>query len=382
MGSTTLYVRPDTILMPDRALENYAVVVRDGLIAEVGPTSEVTCPPQATRLDAEGLMLAPGFIDLQLNGAFGHDFTDDPASIWEVARLLPAFGVTSFLPTIITSPHEKVAQAQAVLAQGPPPDFVGATPLGLHLEGPFLNPQKRGAHNPAYLRPPDLSLIEHWSPQRGVLLVTLAPELAGAEEVITKLGEQGVVISAGHSMATFEQAGRAFDLGIHYATHLFNAMPPLDHREPGLAGAALDRANVTAGIIADGIHAHPSMVALAWRSKGPNSLNLVTDAMAALGMPPGTYLLGDHEVISDGISARHADGRLAGSLLSLDQAIRNLVAFTGCPLNQAITTVTQAPASLLGIERQRGKIAPGHIADLVLVTPQLQIASAILAGKA
>ena len=212
-------------------------------------------------------------------------------------------------------------------------------------------------------------------------LVTLAPELSGAEGLIAALRERRVVISAGHSMATFEQASRAFDLGVSYATHLFNAMPPLDHREPGLAGAVFAHPGVTAGLIADGIHVHPAILAIAWRLKGPHKLNLVTDAMAALGMPPGRYLLGDREVISDGTSARHDDGRLAGSLLSLGQAVRNLIAFTGCSLQEAITTVTEVPASVLGIEHQRGRIAPGHIAELVVLTPDLQVVSTILRGE-
>ncbi|MGA7730068.1 MAG: N-acetylglucosamine-6-phosphate deacetylase [Chloroflexia bacterium] len=378
---TTLFIQPDRIITPGRALENHAVVVSDGLIAELAPTHEVACPPGATRVEAEGLTLAPGFIDLQLNGAFGHDFTTDPASIWEVARLLPMYGVTSFLPTIITSPAETMAQAQEAWLQGPPPGFLGAAPLGLHLEGPFLNPARLGAHNSVYLRPPDLSAIESWSPEQGVRLVTLAPELPGSEALIAALRERGVVISTGHSMATFEQASRAFDLGVSYATHLFNAMPPLDHREPGLAGAILAHPGVTASLIADGIHIHPAMLSIAWRLKGPHKLNLVTDAMAALGMPPGRYLLGDREVISDGTSARHDDGRLAGSLLSLDRAVRNLIAFTGCSPQEAIMTVTEVPTSVLGIERQRGRIAPGHIADLVLLTPDLQVVSTILGGE-
>jgi N-acetylglucosamine-6-phosphate deacetylase len=381
MSERTLYIRPDRVVTPDRVLADHAVVVRAGRIAALGLAAEVPCPEGASRLSAEGLTLAPGFIDLQLNGAFGHDFTADPSSIWEVARRLPVYGVTSFLPTVISSPFETVALAQSLLAQGPPPGFLGAAPLGLHLEGPFLNPRKRGAHNPAHLRLPDLAAVERWSPSHGVRLVTLAPELAGADEVITTLRARGVVISAGHSMATFEQALRAFDLGLSYATHLFNAMPPLDHREPGLAGALLAGTDVTAGLIADGVHVHPAMAALAWRALGPGRLSLVTDAMAALGMPPGPYLLGDREVVSDGTSARYPDGTLAGSLLSIDRAVRNLAAFTGCSLQEAIAAATSVPAALLGIAGERGAIAPGLRADLVLLTPDLQVISTFIGGE-
>ena len=181
-------------------------------------------------------------------------------------------------------------------------------------------------------------------------------------------------------MSTYAQAKTAFGAGTRYGTHLFNAMPPLDHREPGLPLALLDQAGVTVGIIVDGIHVHPALVALAYRLKGSNGLNLVSDAMSALGMPPGRYMLGDHEVTSDGVSARLADGRLAGRLLSMDQAVRNLVAYTNCPIESAIETVTRTPAILLNIPGLSGTIAPGRQADLVLLTPDLQVVTTILRG--
>jgi N-acetylglucosamine-6-phosphate deacetylase len=230
------------------------------------------------------------------------------------------------------------------------------------------------------MRLPDPDLICDWSPERGVLLVTLAPELPRAAEMIVTLSDRRVVVSAGHSMATSEQAWQAFRAGVSYATHLFNAMPPFHHREPGLVGAALADLQVTAGIIVDGIHVHPEAVMLAFRLKGPRGLNLVTDAMAALGMPPGKYLLGDREVTSDGKSVRNEEGALAGSVLSLDEAVRNLVAFTDCSPGEAISTVTVTPASVLGIAHRRGRIEPGCIADLVLLTPGLQVAGTIIEG--
>ena len=197
--------------------------------------------PAPTNINAAGLILAPGFIDLQFNGAFGDDFTADPATIWRVAEQLPRYGVTAFLPTIITAPLEKVAAGQKVVTDGRPDRFRGAWPLGLHVEGPFLNPQKKGAHNPKHLRLPSVEAVAGWSPETGVRLVTLAPELPGALEMIVALADRGVLVSAGHSMATFDQAVAGFDAGARYGTHLFNAMPTLGHRDPGLAGALLDR---------------------------------------------------------------------------------------------------------------------------------------------
>jgi N-acetylglucosamine-6-phosphate deacetylase len=379
--SNKLYIKPGAILTGGREIKDNAVLIEGGRIVAVGHTEAVPRPAGAEEIIAEDLLLAPGLIDLQVNGAFGLDFTATPSAIWEVAAQLPRYGVTAFLPTVTTSPPETVQAAQEVLRQGPPPGFRGAIPLGLHLEGPFLNPAKRGAHNPAYLRLPEAGAIDDWSRDRGVWLVTLAPELPGAIAAIRSLAERGVVVSAGHSMATVEEAKAGIEAGITYGTHLFNAMPALDHRAPGLAGALLADRHVTVGMIADGIHLHPDVVALCWKAKGPAQISLVTDAMAALDMPPGQYRLGDMDVTVDGASARLPDGRLAGSLLSLDQAVRNLVAFTGCAPGEALSTVTAVPASLLRIEEQRGHIAPGLLADMTLLTHDLEVAATFVGGQ-
>jgi N-acetylglucosamine-6-phosphate deacetylase len=375
-----LYIHGGVILTPGEELRE-AVVLTDGMhIAAVGPSDLVVPPSDARQLDASDLLVAPGFIDIQFNGAFGHDFTADPASIWPVASRYVEMGVTALLPTIITSPLENVARAQEIVTH-PPDSFRGAMPLGLHVEGPFLNPQKKGAHNPAYLLPPSVDAVADWSPEKGVRLVTLAPELPGALEVVSMLAERGVVVSAGHSMASYEEAEAGFDAGIRYGTHLFNAMPALTHRQPGLPGALLTDERVTVGLIADGVHTHPSVIDLVWRALGSARLSLVTDAMAALGMAPGRHLLGDYEVFVDAVSARLADGTLAGSILTPVEAIRNLVAITGCRLADALAAVTTVPARLLGLQAERGRIAPGYIADLTLLTPDLHVAATIARGE-
>ncbi|MGC8781163.1 MAG: N-acetylglucosamine-6-phosphate deacetylase, partial [Anaerolineae bacterium] len=315
----TLVIHDATIMTPDRRIEHGAVLVERDRIAWVGAAAEAAIPRGAERIEAAGLILAPGFIDLQVNGAFGDDFTADPTAIWRVAERLPRYGVTGFLPTIITSPLERIAQAQRTLLAGRPAGFLGAEPLGLHIEGPFLNPHKKGAHNPAYLRPPDPGLVADWAPATGIRLVTLAPELPGGLEVIRRLAGQGVIVSAGHSLATYAQAEEAFAAGLRYGTHLFNAMPPLLHREPGLAGALLAAPDAVVGLIADGIHVHRGLIRVIWAAKGRTGLNLVSDAMAALGMAPGRYRLNDLEVLVSEKDARLADGTLAGSVLSLDQ---------------------------------------------------------------
>jgi len=377
----TLWIQGATILTPDQMIENGAVRIEDDRIAWVGPAGDAARDTGAQTLDARGRLVVPGFIDLQLNGAFGDDFTMDPPSIWRVAGQIARYGVTSFLPTIITAPLEKIAQAQDALATGRPAGFRGAAPLGLHLEGPFLNPAKKGAHNPAYLRPPDPALVADWSPANGVRLVTLAPELPGGLELIRRLVAQGIVVSAGHSMATFAQAQAGFAAGTRYGTHLFNTMPPLAHREPGLPGALLATRGQVVGIIPDGIHIHPGLIAIVWAAKGPREVSLVSDAMAALGMAPGRYRLNDFDVIVTEKDARLTDGTLAGSVLPLDQAVRNLITFTGCGLAEALAAVTTTPADLLGIGGERGRIRPGLVADLALLTPELHVVATIAAGE-
>lgn len=380
-----LCIQRATLLTPDTQIDDGVLLIERGRILAVGDATHIAAPDDAEVIDAGGLIVAPGFIDLQLNGAFGDDFTRAPDTIWRVAAGLPRWGVSSFLPTIITSPLSQAAQAQETLESGPPAGWQGSVPLGLHCEGPFLNPQKKGAHNPAHLRPPTRADVVAWSPESHVRLVTLAPELPGALAVVEELTKRGVVVSAGHSMATYREAKAGFAAGIRYGTHLFNAMPPLEHREPGLPGALLSNPAVTIGIIPDGIHVHPSIVALAWAAKGPQRLTVVTDAMAALGMAPGRYKIADQEVIvsahDQGVNeARLASGSLAGSVLAMDEALRRLIRYTGCTLADALATITATPADLLGLGHERGRLRAGAWADLVFLTPTLEVVRTLVAG--
>lgn len=369
------------VCTPQEVLENQVVFIADGRVQRIAPAEGASLPPGGQVLEARGMTLAPGFIDIQFNGAFGMDFTAQPETIWPAAAGLPRYGVTAFLPTIVTAPLERSAQAQAVLQQGAPAGWHGASPLGLHIEGPFLNPEKKGAHDPQHLRLPDLVAAAGYVREQGVWLYTLAPELPGALELIQFLCGRGVVVSAGHSLATFEQARLAFAAGVRCGTHLFNAMPPLNHVQPGLVGALLADKAAYFGIIVDGIHVHPSLVRLAWQAGGKQRMILVTDAMAALGMPPGYYEMGGMEVIADGSSVRLTNGTLAGSVLSMDAAIRNLVAYTDCSLSEALTAATLTPARLLGADQELGQVLPGCRADLTLLDSELKVAATFIQGE-
>jgi len=339
----------------------------------------------AQRLDASGLLVVPGFLDLQCNGAVGVDVTAEPERLREVAAALPQWGVTAWLPTVVTAPAATRVRALAAVRSGPGSDPAGtvpvALPLGLHLEGPFLAPERRGAHPAEHLRAPDAALVadEGWTRDAGVALVTLAPELPGALDMVQALAAAGVVVSAGHSSASADQATAAIDAGLTAVTHLFNAMGPLHHRDPGLAGVALTDERVRVGAIADGVHLHPTAVALAARALG-GRLCLVTDAVAALGMPEGRVPLGVLEAFSTADGVRLPDGTLAGSDLSLDRAVRNLVAFAGVPLAAAVAAVTTSPAALLGLG-DRGVIAPGAVGDLVLLDPSGEVVATVVGGR-
>lgn len=286
-------------------------------------------------------------IDLQVNGAGGFDLTDTPERLWDVGAVLARYGTSAFLPTLVSPSWSTVDRARAVLAAGAPAGYEGATPLGWHVEGPFISPARNGAHDPQMLRAPDPAVVSDWSPGTGVRMVTLAPELPRAIEVVEALVANGVIVSAGHSAATFDEARSGFDAGIRGVTHLFNAMSPLAHRDPGLPGAALADDRVTVWLIPDGLHVHPALVGIVRRAVGPERLAVITDAIAALGVPPGRHRLAGRLVDCDETSARLPDGTLAGSVIGLEDAVRNLAAFSGCSIEDARLAVTAVPERLL-----------------------------------
>jgi N-acetylglucosamine-6-phosphate deacetylase len=339
------------------------VDVADGRIAGVG-------------LAGEGSGTAvPGFVDLQVNGFAGVDFAAaDAAAYRRAGEALLATGVTAFQPTLITAFENELVAALSEV----PTEPVGARILGVHLEGPFLSPQRPGTHPPEAIRDPDRALLERLLDAGPVTYVTLAPERPGALELVDVLHARGVTVSFGHSDATAAEARSGFDRGVRTVTHLFNAMRPLAHRDPGIAGAALARDDVIVQLIVDGHHLADETVVLAWRA-ARGRFGVVTDAMAAAGVGDGVFRLGAVDVeVRDGV-ARRGDGVLAGSVVTIPQSIRNLVAL-GVPLVEAVAAVTSVPARVLGDE-PLGVLRTGGPADVVVLDDELEIRTVLVAGR-
>jgi N-acetylglucosamine-6-phosphate deacetylase len=353
-----------------------AVVVRNGKIDALLRDPRPGDLPGEHR-EIAGL-LCPGFIDLQINGAFGADIGSDPNAIRTLVTKLPATGVTSFLPTLISSPPERYEEFFDALEEGA--IARGARILGAHLEGPFLAPGRKGAHDPANLRPIDLGFLRELLRSGKVKVMTLAPELLNSLEAIELLLEGGAVASAGHTEATYEEIIRAAEVGLSQGTHLYNAMRPLAHREPGTVGALLTDDRLRVGIISDGVHVHEAALRLAYRAKGSEGLILVTDAMEAAGMVPGDYELGGRRVHLENGAVWLPDGTLAGSALTMDEAVRNATKFLGVSLTEAVRMASEVPASALSLEG-RGKIAAGCDADFVLLDARGTVLETIVGGR-
>lgn len=362
-----------TVLHAGRALvdgvlvDDCTVTVEAGVIVDI--RIDAPAPSSAGALVCPDGVLAPGLIDLHVHALDGAGMLDDDAvDVAGLARALVRRGVTGFLATTVAAPVDALERA---LAKVPPVDTVdGARCLGVHLEGPWLSTARPGAQPMHHLALPDLASLDRLIAAGPVAMVTIAPELAGADEVIRAASTRGVVVAMGHSDATYDEARAATAAGARHVTHCFNAMSPLHHRQPGLAGAALDLEEVTVEAIGDGVHLHPAVVRLLWRARGAERICLVSDAVdvgAASTLVPG----------SDG-ALRRADGVLAGSAIGLDTAVRNAVSW-GIPLVDALTMASSTPAGVLQ-RTDLGRIAVGARADLVLFDAALQVQTVVVDG--
>jgi len=358
-------------------LHRGTIVVTDGAISAIHQGDVPADHLPATVIDAD--IVSPGLIDLQVNGAIGREVASDPHDIEEISRWMPASGVTAWLPTVVTAGADFYDD---VFAMWPQVDqTIGATPIGLHLEGPFLAPERKGAHQLRYIEAADDALFEKWLAHLDtVALITLAPEREQGIARIRELVARGVLTSVGHTNATYEQVLAGLDAGATKATHLFNAMSPMHHRQPGAMIAVMTDDRVTAGLIPDGVHSHPATVRLAIKAKGVDRIAIVSDMMSACGLGPGTFGIGGQEVTVDATSARLADGTLAGSILTMDQAMRNLVAWSDVTIAEALHMATAVPARLLG-DTSRGRLVVGARADLTLWTDDLRVQRTYVAGE-
>jgi N-acetylglucosamine-6-phosphate deacetylase len=371
----TVHALLGNVLAPE-PLGRAAVVFEEGRILDVVRDPLLPDLPQDVR-EVDGF-ICPGFVELQINGSFGLNVGPDGEALKRLARELPKTGTTSFLPTLVSSPEGSYPAFLDALSGAT--NAPGAIILGAHLEGPFLSPLRKGAHDPANLLPIELGLIRALAGSGLVRMMTLAPELPRATEAIRLLLENGVVPSAGHTDATYEELTGAVDAGLRMGTHLYNAMSPLEHRAPGVVGALLSDGRTRVGIIADGVHVHEAALEIAYRQKGPDALALVTDAMEAAGMPDGEYELGERAVRLEAGAVRLSDGTLAGSALTMDAALRNAARLLDIPLHEALRMTTSTPAAILDLPA-KGRITPGADADLLVLSAEGEVRETLVAGR-
>jgi N-acetylglucosamine-6-phosphate deacetylase len=376
------------LLTPTDAVEHPLVLVEQGQLVEITARSSRQLPAGVSLIDFGDAVIAPGYVDLHIHGSAGYDVMDDSVeALPAIERLIARHGVTSYFPTTVSAPMDATLRALERLAtaiekckrEGADSEH-RALPLGIHLEGPFISHVRRGAHPPENLLAPTLALFERfWQAARGrIRMMTIAPELEGALEVIAEAARRGVCVSLGHSDADFAATERGIAAGARHATHTFNAMRPLDHRSPGILGAVLTDRRVSADIIADGVHLDPAIVKLFAKAKGAEQTVIITDAISATGMPDGRYRLGTFEVeVRDGKCM--TNGTLAGSVLTMDRAVQNLSRFAEWDLPLAVAAASRNPVRVARIAN-KGVLAVGGDADFVVLSSAGEVLRTFVGG--
>ena len=368
------------VLTPREQIGGGSVVVEDGRIAEVSEGKA----PQGRVLDFEGCYVVPGFVDIHVHGGAGEDVMDaSDGGLDRLSLFLAAGGVTSFLATTNTDSHERTLKAVREIGEAAKRGTRGARLLGLHMEGPYISMERSGAQNRAHIRLPALDELGQASLEAGgsLRMVTLAPEVDGALEAVRWLASRGIVPAAGHTDATYDEARAGIEAGIRHASHLFNGMRSLHHREPGLVGAALDDERVTVELIADCYHIHPAVLRIVARLKGAGRTALVSDSIAAAGLPDGDYSLGGMKVAVRHGKSLLESGTLAGSTIRLCDAVRNMVEKADVPLREAVEMASTTPARVAGAADRKGSIAPGMDADITVLDRGLSVMLTMVEGR-
>ena len=359
------------------------VVVEDGVIARMDSRTSGELP-SGDQLNFPGSTLVPAYFDIHIHGSAGHDVMEGtPEAFSTIGKFLAGHGVGAYLATTVTAAMAVTLKSLAGMAALIGRDIDGARPLGIHVEGPFLSPHRKGAHPESLLLTPSVELFNRmWEAAQGkIRLMTIAPELPNAEEVIAHATALGVRISMGHSDAGTAAARAGIRAGAVTATHTFNAMRPFDHRDPGLLGEVLGNEGLFAELICDGLHVHPAAVRIYWKSKGPERAMLITDAMSAAGMPDGNYKLGELDVRVINGKCLIGEDTLAGSTLTLDRAVRNFAEFTGATIDDLSKLASRNPARMTGFEAEAGTLAVGRTADITVLSAKNEVVETILRGR-
>lgn len=376
----SITIRGGRVITPLEVFEQADVLIEGGRILAVGPG--LAAAAAGERIEAEGHIVAPGLVDIHVHGSAGHDTMDATREAIEgMARYFASRGVTAFCPTTMTVPAEEIMASVRAVHECQQRPVEGAQPLGVHLEGPYIDAAKKGAQPPQHVRTAgDLDYRGFFS-LGNIRLVSLAPEFEENRELITFARARGVAVAVGHSSASYEQVVEAVKLGVSQSTHTFNQMEGIHHRKPGTVGAALMLDEIYAQFIADGVHLHPAIVKMIVHLKGPDRAVLITDAIRGAGMPDGEYELGGQPITVKEGAVRLANGALAGSCLTMDQGVRNIAAFTGRPLAECLRMATLTPARAIGVAHRKGSIEPGKDADIVILTPNLEVAATVVMGR-
>lgn len=379
-----IIIKNGTLITPFEKIEEGFLIIKAGRIAEVGLGQPREIMEAAEEIDAKGSYVLPGFIDLHIHGGGGHDVMGNSfAALNEISKTLVKEGVTSFLPTTLTAAHEGLLAATESVRKAMDRSTEGAEILGVHLEGPYFNPQRAGGQPKEFMRPPSMQEVKEYIRASGgkIKILSLAPEMEGALDLIRFLDREGMVAAIGHSDATYEETLEAAEAGLRHATHTFNAMREFHHREPGTLGAVLTLDSISAEVIADGVHVHPASIKILIKCKGYEKVVVISDAIMGMGAPDGEYQLGGRAIIVQNGASRFKDGGIAGSAMSVGKGVKNLIRWLDLELPQIIQMATLNPARAIGEEGRKGSLEVGKDADIIICDQELNVKMTIVRGR-